>query len=226
MQFNPDKCEVLRITRKRSPTIYPYTLHKTPLRSTDNAKYLGVTISRDLNWSNHISNICSKAKNTLRFIKRNVKTNNPKVKESAYMTYVRPQLEYCSAVWHPWQKNLSHTVDSVQRSAARYVLNYYSPYSSVSNMLHLLNWDTLASRRIHSSLILLYKIHHQLVYVDHNHLIPSRNLNFITPYSRTQYHINSFFPRTIRYWNSLPTDIKSCSSLDAFKQGLSTVNFM
>ena len=28
MEFNSDKCEVLRITRKRNPAIFPYKLHK------------------------------------------------------------------------------------------------------------------------------------------------------------------------------------------------------
>jgi hypothetical protein len=41
---------------------------------------------------------------SLRFIKRNVKTNSIKTKELAYKTYVRPKVEYCSVVWDPWQK--------------------------------------------------------------------------------------------------------------------------
>jgi len=27
MEFNPDKCEVLRIHRKKKPVIFPYALH-------------------------------------------------------------------------------------------------------------------------------------------------------------------------------------------------------
>ena len=71
MEFNSDKCEVLRITRKRNPVIFPYKLHNKELNVTNAAKYLGVTISKDLNWSPNINNITGKAKNTLRFIKRN-----------------------------------------------------------------------------------------------------------------------------------------------------------
>ena len=107
MEFNSDKCEVLRITRKRNPVIFPYKLHKKELNVTNAAKYLGVTISKDLNWTPHINNITGKAKNTLRFVKRNIKTSNKKVKEMAYNTYVRPQLEYCTTIWSPWQKTLS-----------------------------------------------------------------------------------------------------------------------
>ena len=149
MEFNSDKCEVLRITRKRNPVIFPYKLHNKELNVTNAAKYLGVTISKDLNWTPHINNITGKAKNTLRFIKRNIKTSNTKVKEMAYNTYVRPQLEYCSTIWNPWQKTLSQKMESVQRSAARYVCNNYNYTSSVTSMLKSLNWNTLEYRRNH-----------------------------------------------------------------------------
>ncbi len=49
----------------------------------------------------------------LRFVKRNIKTSNKKVKEMAYNTYVRPQLEYSSTIWSPWQKTLSQKIESV-----------------------------------------------------------------------------------------------------------------
>jgi len=45
MEFNPDKCEVLRIHRKKKPIIFPYTLHDTTSRTTENAEYIGITIS-------------------------------------------------------------------------------------------------------------------------------------------------------------------------------------
>ena len=38
MEFNSDKCEVLRITRKRNPVIFPYKLHNKELNVTNAAK--------------------------------------------------------------------------------------------------------------------------------------------------------------------------------------------
>ena len=96
MEFNPDKCEIIRLSRKKNPTIFKYKLHDTILKETTSAKYLGLTISNDLPWNDHINKITSKANNTLRLIKRNIKTNNSEIKETAYRTYVRPQLEYPS----------------------------------------------------------------------------------------------------------------------------------
>ena len=54
--------------------IHPYKLHDTELKTTNNAKYLGVTLNNDFNFSTHINNVSSKANNTLKFIKRNIKT--------------------------------------------------------------------------------------------------------------------------------------------------------
>ena len=138
---------------------------------------------------------------------------------------LRPQLEYCSSIWHPWQKSHSYKIERVQRAAARYVLNDYNFTSSVTQMIQTLNWQTLHHRRINSSLILLYKISNNLVAVDHHHLIPIKNLNFHVPFSRTLYHQNSFFPRTIRNWNSLPCNVKASTSLSEFTAGLANVKF-
>ena len=147
MEFNPDKCEVIRVTKKQKPIIFPYKLHNIELKATENAKYLGITINDEFSWKPHIENKASKAFNTLKFIKRNVQTNNQKIKETAYNTYVRPQLHYGAPVWHPWQEKLTYKVDRVQRAAARYCLNDNNFTSSVTEMLKILNWQTLEKQK-------------------------------------------------------------------------------
>ena len=141
--------------------------------------------------------------------------------------YVRPQLEYCAPVWHPWQGTLCSKIESVQWAAATYVLNDYSTTSSVTKMLDVLHWQTLEHRRIQNSLIMLFKIKYQLVAVDHHHLTETRKLNFFVPYSGTdyRYHMNSYFPRTIRHWNSLLYSLKASTSLHEFTSGLASVTF-
>jgi len=145
--------------------IFPYKRHDTTLRTTGNAKYIGVTISSNLIWPSHVKTITNKAKNSLRVIRWNVKTQNKQQKEAAYRTYVRPQVEYCSTMWHPWQKLLTHRIEMVQRSAERYVQNDYHYTSSVTNMLKELNWSTLEQRRNQASLIMLHTIHNKEVQV-------------------------------------------------------------
>ena len=74
MKFNPGKCQVIHITRSKSPVKSRYFMHNQQLESVDAAKYLGVTISKDLSWNTHINNITSTANKTIGFVKRNVVT--------------------------------------------------------------------------------------------------------------------------------------------------------
>ena len=84
MEFNTDKCHVLRVTRKRDPLIQNYTLHGKILETVDSAKYLGVTLTSDLRWNSHISHITNKGNQTLGFLRRNLRINSPTLKSIAY----------------------------------------------------------------------------------------------------------------------------------------------
>ena len=47
MEFHPDKCEVISVTRK-NPVTYPYHMHGYHLKHVDHIKYLSVHITSDL----------------------------------------------------------------------------------------------------------------------------------------------------------------------------------
>jgi hypothetical protein len=93
-------------------------------------------------------------------------------------------------------------------------------------MLATLEWKSLQDRRKDARLGMLYKIVNDKVKGDR--LVPplrlTRNmhqLSFQIPSSRSDYRTFSYFPRTIRDWNSLPPDIVSAKALDAFKAQVS-----
>ena len=63
--------------------------HETPISSP----YLGITISNDLQWKTHITNIVKKkANSTLGFLRRNPKYNPMECKRLAYIALVRSTL--------------------------------------------------------------------------------------------------------------------------------------
>jgi hypothetical protein len=57
MKFNPEKCYVIHVTKKKIPLKFDYLLHSHILQPVKNGKYLGVTISNGLDWGPHINNI-------------------------------------------------------------------------------------------------------------------------------------------------------------------------
>ena len=65
MRFQPVKCNMMQLTRKRIKKINAvYSLEGTVLENVDNIKYLGVTISKDLKWNTHVSNLHKSKQNS------------------------------------------------------------------------------------------------------------------------------------------------------------------
>lgn len=116
----------------------------------------------------------------------------------------------------------------VQRRAARYVLNCNERSANVTEMLEQLGWDTLELRRKKARLTMLYKMHCNLVATNQEkYLEPAgrsssrmHRLSCKVPESKTNYHLYSFFPTSIRDWNSLPLNVVGAQSINSFRAQL------
>ena len=98
----------------------------------------------------------------LNFIRRNFSKCSKEVKFTAYLSLVRPILQYSSSVWDPYLFSDIQSIEKVQRRAARWVSSDYNKFSSVTSMLNDLQWPTLSSRRKFARLSTIYKIIHHL----------------------------------------------------------------
>ena len=130
MAFNPEKCKVLRISRKKTTSFHNYILHGVVLKAVTHAKFLGVHLTKDLKWNIQISKIVAKGNQTLSFLKKNLRVKSSSIKEKANKAILRPKLEYCSSIWDPRkdiENNGSYRLEKVQRRAARWVLSRYDP---------------------------------------------------------------------------------------------------
>ena len=122
------------------------------------AKYPGITITDNMDWGQHVSEISSKATKTLGFLRRNLAFAPRSTKEVAYKTLVRPKLEYAAPIWSPHSKLQINQIEKVQRTAAYWTCRRWRNTSSVGEMLDELEWPSLEARRDQSSLLLFHKI--------------------------------------------------------------------
>jgi hypothetical protein len=97
---------------------------------------------------------------------------NTSVKDRAYTNLVRPKLEYCSTIWNPHTTSNINKLESVQKNAARFVLNKphdYKKPDSTTKMVKDLNWGRLEQRRKRSDVTLMHKVVHHLIAVPVYH---------------------------------------------------------
>ena len=232
MSFNPSKCHILHVSRKKHKQPHVYRLKGSELEAVSDATYLGVEISDDLSWHKQCYKVAAKGNRTLGFIKRNIKAPSRNTREYAYQTLVRPSVEYSSSVWSPHQQELKYTVERVQRRAARYVTKRYERTDSVTAMLDDLSWETLEQRRLKARTIMGYRVIHQLVMIPNNQLVPTtvctrgHSRKFQQLPARTNYYKHTFFPSMIPLWNSLPETVASAGSLEDFKAKLADVHLV
>ena len=77
-------------------------MDQVPLREVSTTKILGVHVSFDLKWSNHIGEVFKKANSRLYLLKLLKHFNLPSDDlVTIYSRFVRPTVEYAAPVWHP-----------------------------------------------------------------------------------------------------------------------------
>ena len=228
MTFNPSKCEFLQLTNKNRPLESHYHINNKPIKQVTTAKYLGVTIDKNLSWSEHTRIVVNKANSALGFLRRNIGKCSTEVKSLCYKSLVRPILDYASVIWSPYHQHNIHSIEMVQRRAARFVYSNYDRYASVTQMLTNIGWLTMSQRREKLRAIMLFKIINNLVKVSATDELLNPQTNATRGHTRRFKQLNtnidsylhSFFPATIKLWNKLPEDLINHTDLQRFKEGI------
>jgi len=136
---------------------------------------------------------------------RILKKGNSNTKSLAYMSLVRPILEYGAACWDTYREGKISALDRVRNKAAKFAHHTNSQ-----------KWETLASRRKLSRICTLFKAYcgegawkpigdrlqrpHYLSRADHERKIRSRR-------QRMDIGKYSFVNRTIQHWNQLLAEV-------------------
>jgi hypothetical protein len=204
-KINPSKSKAIRFTRARVKDPLNYSLMGTLIPEANSCTYLGIILRSDLRWADQDNYAAKNAWKVLHFTMRILKKDNSNTKRSAYMSLVRPFLEYGAACWDPYREGQINALDSVQKKAAKFARHKNSQ-----------NWETLVSRRKLSRICAFFKAYsgerawkligdrlkwpQYLSRVDHERKIRSRK-------QRTDRGKYSFINRTIQQWNQLPAEV-------------------
>ena len=139
----------MKITHKQDKIKHPYHLSNTELKSVNSCKDLGVDVSRDWSWSNHVDAMVYKANIVVDLLKRTVGSKNREIFSMLYKSLVRPILEYACLVWSPYLVNGKLALEKVQRRVSRITLGQKLRKIVIWRMMYIAKLEhTSESKRI------------------------------------------------------------------------------
>ncbi len=220
LNFNINKCKIISINNTNQTLIHNYNLSNIPLERVNSMNDLGLTLTPNLSWDDHIKSKIAKADKMLGLVKRTVGYRcPPKTKLILYNTIVKSPLSYGSVIWSYGTKKQLKSVESVQRRATKYILNDYT--SDYETRLVKCNLLPFCYSKEVNDLCFLYKCIHNLYNIDIRGILgfydastsrtrlANRPYNLV-PLRKPPKKAKDFFTRRIvRTWNALPVEIIS-----------------
>ena len=230
IKFNVSKTTHVTFTYAALPHTPALLFDHCPVPFTKSHTHLGLTLSTDLRFNDHINNIIKKVNIALSPLYPIAKFLPREILVEIYDIYIRPIFDYGDIVYDGLITTRDRLrLERLQMRAARLVTG--TPFYTSHNKLRTeLGWDTLDARRTKHRLIQYYKLLDPHADVPqyirdiipqtrhHNTGLALRNANTITlPNNRTTLFQKSFIPNTTKLWNNLPESIRTVPSLKTFK---------
>ena len=162
---------------------------------------------------------------------RGFASRNLHLMRKAFITYIRPILEYNSILWSPNLVYLIDLIESVQRKFTKRISSMSS--LSYSSRLNKLDLQSSELRRLHIDLTNYYKMLNGMSpitptdYFLIDSPITSTRSNMPTllkPLRASSKLTSSFFYRSVGAWNHLPSKTKLLTSLQSFKLAIKLVD--
>ena len=218
---------------KISPTL---SFGGEPIPIHNSHKHLGLTISDDLQFKEHVDEIIKRVNKNLgplypiaSYLPRNIL-------EQIYTTYIRPHFDNADIIYDGLiTTNDAIRLERLQNRAARIITGTLLRTSS-QKLKTELGWTSLSERRQSHKLI----FYHNLV---NNNQVPSYIKELIPPqrkdqtnrqlrnaltrtehWNRTTKYYNSYIPATTRTWNQLPEKTRTKPTTQSFKKEISRIS--
>lgn len=226
--FNSSKTQsVLHSRLKGDGDSLSLQMSNSNLQEKDTISLLGLTVSSDLSWKSYIQNVSKKAAQRIGSLYRASRYLSPESVLYLYKATIRPLMEYCCHIWAGAPKTHLQLLDRVEKRIKNLI------GQPLANELL-----PLSVRRDVASLSLFYRYYFGKCSSALSESVPkpkvftrnTRRGNSLTCYhvslerNRTQGRSHSFFVRTAKLWNQLPSSCFPTEyNLDSFKRRVNRI---
>ena len=221
LPLSPEKCEVMSFGGVLNETYY---LGGSPLENVNKHRDLGITVCEDLSFSTHCALIAAKGHQQAYLLRKCFTHSCAEALVQVFKTYVRPILEYNSAVWSPYLVSDIKKIENVQRRFTKYLPGMRGLL--YAERLAALSLESLLFRRRMTNLHICYLLVRGSPYQGDGPPLITCNTELRTRGHRWRFdwrranlncRHNFFLLRTGRMWNSLPSFVVEAPNLKSFK---------
>ena len=188
---------------------------------------LGFIVDNGLSFDTHITETVKKGNRMSGMLMGNINYKCKEIMVPLFKTLVRPVLEYGNPVWNTCLRKHIDTIESVQRRYTKRIFGYQE--MDYEERLRSLQLPSLEYRRHRGDLIEMFKITHGMYDPVTTRSLFSLNLMENTrghEFKLTKQNVcskkfaNFYTNRIVNAWNSLPNDIVTAGTVNAFKNNL------
>ena len=223
MKLNEGKCHLL--TFGTSQDDIKITVGEAIVKESSEEKLLGVTTDKDLNFKNHVSNLCKRASQKLHALARVSAFMNPDKLRLLRNIFIKSQFSYCLLIWMFHDRGLNAKVNKIQERALRIV--YKNSHADYETLLKLDNAASMHQRNLQYLMIEIYKTKKNLNPSFMSEIFEARDVQYDVRNKNTlgipNAKTTSYGIETVRYlgqklWQTLPHSVRESQSLTAFKE--------
>lgn len=235
LSLNPSKTEFLLIGNKQQRSklsTNSFTFASTIVTASSSARNLGIIFDSDISLNKQISAVSKSCHFNIRQIRqiRPMLDHNTSVVLANAL--VSSKLDNCNSLYSGLPKSAIHRLQLVQNCLVRAVYPSLKKRDHISSSLKALHWLPVEQRISYKIAVLTFKIlqHNAPSYLTEllTHATSSRNLRSNNKLLLTVPRVTSvvgrrsfsYFAPTL--WNSLPLELRACSSLGVFRSKLKT----
>ena len=172
--------------------------------------------------------VCEKANQKLNALAKISKLATPIRRKKLINSFINSQFTYCPLICVFPSKGCYKRIDKIQGRSLRQILNDYE--SSVDSLLSTLNEKTIHQRCINVLLTKVCKylngyfpdLINEVFYLHQNHYNLRNFIVFATDNPRNKDLLNSSVYRANQLWETLPSEIKGCTSLQLLEDKIKT----
>ena len=144
--FNPTKSESFLVSRKVNRLIHPNLyMQNVQIEEVECHKHLGVCLSNDCSWHQHITYIKEKAWCRINIMRKLKFQLDRKSLETVYIAFIRPLLEYADVIWDNCSQYEKDDLEKIQIEAAR-IATGTTKLISLNNLYKEICWDKLQKK--------------------------------------------------------------------------------